>query len=142
MPNCLSQKIPESKISTPPPKFLRSPPPLKIRSTPLPPPERSTRSFLDVGAFVEKERVSKPYKFGTVREAHARASVERERNKQGYVKCEAILALRSKEEEEKRDCLLSRFGQMILKIWCGSPFFFFFFPLVVYLQNTCYSYKC
>ena len=70
-----------------------------------------------MGAFVEKERVTKPYKFGTVREAHARASVERERNKQGTsVKCVVILALRSKEEEEKRDCLLSRFGQMIVKI--------------------------
>ena len=44
MPNCLSQKIPESKISTPP-KFLRSPPPLKIRSTPLPP-ARTFKAFL------------------------------------------------------------------------------------------------
>ena len=110
-------KNPRIKNLNPPQKkFLRSPPPLKIRSTPLPLPERSTRSFLDVGAFVEKELVTKPYKFGMVREAHARASVERERNKQGSVKCVVILALRSKEEEEKRDCLLSRFGQMIVKI--------------------------
>ena len=67
------------------------------------------RSFLDVGAFVEKERVTKRYKFGTVREAHALASVERERNKQGSVKCVVILALRSKEEEKKREtaCCLS-----------------------------------
>ena len=89
---------------------------LKSGVPPSPPPERSTRSFLDVGAFVEKEQVTKPYKFSTVREAHARASVERERNKQGSVKCVVILALRSTEEEKKRDCLLSRFGQMIVKI--------------------------
>ena len=90
----------------PPPKFLRSPAPLKIRSTPLPPPERSTRSFLDVGAFVEKELVTMPYKFDMVREAHARASVERERNKQGSVKCVVILALRSTEEEKKERLLI------------------------------------
>ena len=80
------------------PRHLKSgvpPPPL--------PPERSTLSFLDVGAFVEKERMTKPYKFGTVREAHARASVKRKRkrNKQGSVKCVVILALRSTEEEKK-----------------------------------------
>ena len=64
------------------------------------------RSFLDVGAFVEKERVTRPYKFGTVREAHARASVECERNKQGSVKCVVILALRSTEEEKKKRLLV------------------------------------
>ena len=92
-------------------------------------------SFLDVGAFVEKERVTRPYKFGTMREAHARASVERERNKQGSVKCVVILALRSTEEEKKRDCLLSRFGQMIVKIWCGSPFFSFFFSSRLFTKH-------
>ena len=59
-----------------------------------------------MGAFVEKELVTKPYKFGMVREAHARASVERERNKQGSVKYVVILALRSTEEEKKERLLV------------------------------------
>ena len=115
-----NQKSQPPKNSFDHPRHLKS----GVPSSP-PPPERSTRSFFDVSAFVEKERVTKPYKFGTVREAHARSSVERERNKQGSVKCVVILALRSTEEEN-----LMRLS------------FFFFFLIAVYLQNTCYSCKC
>ena len=92
----------ENLYPHPPPqkKFLPSPPSLKMWTTPLPPPprappERSTRFFLDVGGFVEKERATKPYKFGTVREAHARANVEREPIKQRSVKCVVMFVLRS-----------------------------------------------
>ena len=117
-----------SGAHSPPPlplKFLRSPPSFKIRSTPSSP-ERSTRCFLDVGAFVEKERVTKPYKFGTVREAHARTSVERERNKQGSVKCVVILALRSTEEEKKETACCLGLAKWSWKSDASLLFFSFF----------------
>ena len=80
-----------------------------------------------MGAFVEKERVTKRYKFGTVREAHALASVERERNKQGSVKSVVILALRSTEEEKKKTACCLGLAKWSWKSDAGLLFFFFFF---------------
>ena len=129
MPNCLSQKIPESKISTPPKKFLRSPPPLKIRSTPLPPPERSTRSFLDVGAFVEKERVTKPYKFGTVTEAHThvRASNANATNKGPSSAWSFWRYARRKRKNKKENACCLGLAKWSWKSDAALLFFSFFF---------------
>ena len=129
MPNCLSQKIPESKISTPPQKFLWSPPPLKIRSTPLPPPERSTRSFLDVGAFVEKERVTKPYKFGTVTEAHThvRASNANATNKGPSSAWSFWRYARRKRKNKKENACCLGLAKWSWKSDAALLFFSFFF---------------
>ena len=80
-----------------------------------------------MGAFVEKEQVTKPYKFGTVREAHTRASVERERNKQGSVKCVVILALRSTEEEKKEIACCLGLAKWSWNSDAALHFFFLFF---------------
>ena len=54
-----------------------------------------------MGAFVQKERVTKSYKFGTVRVAQARAIVERERNKQVRRKRVVFFPFRSTDEEKR-----------------------------------------
>ena len=76
-----------------------------LKSEVLPPSARVSNALLpcDVGAFVQKERVTKPCKFVTVRVAQARAIVQRERNMQTRARRKrvVIFPFRSTDEEKR-----------------------------------------